>query len=123
MVPVSEEEFLFPGLVCDGCQKSLLVDESVRYVVDVKVYAAYDPMELTRADLKEDPRPKIEELIEACKNMSAEELEDQVYKEFRFHLCPACQKEYIREPLPEGLSASKAGEAAGEESPTDRTTS
>ena len=99
------------------------MDESVRYVVDVKVYAAYDPMELTRADLEQDTRPKIQDLIEACKRMSAEELEDQVYKEFRFHLCPPCQREYIREPLPDGLSARKAGEAAGEQSPTDRTTS
>lgn len=120
---MSDGELTFPGLGCDGCQKSLLVDESVRYVVEVRVYAAYDPMELTRDDLREDPRAKIADLIEACKRLSAEELEDQVYKEFRFHLCPSCQKEYIREPLPEGLGARKASEAAGDPDPDDRTPS
>jgi hypothetical protein len=31
--------------------------------------------------------------------MSPEEAQDQVYREFSFDLCPACQREYLRHPL------------------------
>lgn len=88
-----------PGISCDGCSRTLLVDESVRYVLDIRIYAAYDPMEITRADLGKDRAGEIQALVEACKKMTPEELEDQVYKELRFHLCPPCQKRYIRDPL------------------------
>ena len=121
---MSEEGFQIPGISCDGCQKSLLVDESVRYVVEVRVYAAYDPLEITRADLAADRREELEQILEACRTRSAEELEDQVYKEFRFHLCPPCQKKYIRDPLriqaAGGQVASPpAGEPAGEQDSAD----
>lgn len=91
-----------PGISCDACGKTLLVDESVRYVVDIKVYAAYDPMEITQADYEKDRSEEIRRLVEACKRMSAEELEDQVYRDFIFHLCPGCQKRYLKDPLGKG---------------------
>ena len=40
------------GISCDRCDKSLLVDEDVRYEVRIVVQAAYDPMEITREDLE-----------------------------------------------------------------------
>lgn len=101
-----------PGISCDGCGGTLLVDESVRYVVDIRVYAAYDPMEITQADYEKDHAAEIQRLVEACKGMSAQELEDQVYREFRFHLCPACQKRYLRDPLGRG-AASPSEETSG----------
>ncbi|MCZ6692062.1 MAG: hypothetical protein O7H41_20955 [Planctomycetota bacterium] len=93
------------GISCDACSKSLLVEESVRYVVDIRVYAAYDPLEITQQDYREDRREEIRQLLEACEKMSAEELEDQVYRSFRFHLCPGCQRRYLRGPL-DGLRGS-----------------
>jgi hypothetical protein len=84
---------------CDMCGKPLLADEDVRYVVKLEIYAAYDPMELTEADLEADHLEEISELVEEMKDMDPQELEDQVYKSFRFDLCPACQKQYIKDPL------------------------
>ena len=98
---MSEEDRRFAGIACDACNKSLLVEEAVRYVVDIRVYAAYDPMEITRKDLAEDHDAAFDRILEACNRMSPEELEDQVYKAFRFHLCPGCQKKYLRDPLGE----------------------
>lgn len=88
------------GFCCDRCGKPLLVDEEVRYVVDVRVYAAYDPMEITSDDLAADRRDEIRELTQKMREMDPKELEEQVYKRFTLELCPACQREYLKHPLP-----------------------
>jgi hypothetical protein len=89
------------GLVCDRCGRSLLVGEDVRYVVEVKVYAAYDVLEVTREDLERAGDPeRWRRLIDACTERSAQELEDEVYRAFRFDLCMGCQREYLKAPLP-----------------------
>jgi hypothetical protein len=67
--------------------------------VKVEVYAAYDPMEITAEDLEQDHSDQVNQLLENMKNLSAEEAEEQVYKKFRFDLCPACQARYLKDPL------------------------
>ncbi|HET6441794.1 MAG TPA: hypothetical protein VFH53_05395 [Phycisphaerae bacterium] len=89
---------------CDMCGKPLLADEDTRYVVKVEVYAAYDPMEITDADLAEDKSEEVQELLEQMADMDAEQLEDQVHKTFRFDLCLACQARYVQDPLSRGAS-------------------
>jgi len=84
---------------CDLCGKPLLVDEDVRYVVRVEVKAAYDPLELTREDLEKDHLAEIRKLVERMEGMDQQELEDQVFANFRFDLCPTCQKRYLQDPL------------------------
>ncbi len=93
-------------LTCDMCGKVLLADEDVRYVVRVEVYAAYDPMEITSADLAKDHGAEIRRLLEQAAEKDAEELEAEVYKQFRFDLCPSCQRNYVRDPL---LRAEREG--------------
>ena len=84
---------------CDMCGKDLLVDEDVRYVVKMEVYAAYDPMEISQEDLEKDHMEEISQLIDEMEDMDTQELEDGVYKSFRFDLCPSCQKKFVRRPL------------------------
>jgi len=97
------------GFVCDLCGKTLLVDEDVRYVVDIRVYAAYDPLELTAADLKKDHLAEMRRILEATKDRDPQEMEDEVFKQFIFHLCPGCQKQYLRDPLRRGSANTNAG--------------
>lgn len=84
---------------CDMCGKILLADEDTRYVLKIEVYAAYDPMEITSNDLQEDRSEEIEDLLDEMADMDAEEIEDQVYRTFRFDLCPQCQALYLKDPL------------------------
>ena len=49
---------------CDLCGKTLLADEDTRYVVKIEVYAAYDPMEITGDDLREDRSDEMQGLLE-----------------------------------------------------------
>jgi uncharacterized iron-regulated protein len=81
------------------CGKPLLVDSDVRYVARIEVFAAYDPMELTAADLERDHLKEIRKLAQELSQAEPQELEDQVYKSFLFDLCPACQKKYLKNPL------------------------
>jgi hypothetical protein len=81
------------------CGKGLLVDDPARYVVKIEVTAAYDPMELTEADLAEDKADEMHALIEQMADLSAEEARSQVHKTFRFDLCTACRKRYVKDPL------------------------
>ena len=90
------------GLNCDRCDKTLLLDEDVRYEVRIVVQAAYDPMEITRADLESSSEGDWRRLIEKLETLSAEEAQNQIYRELQFDLCPGCQKDYLRQPIPSG---------------------
>ena len=88
-------------LACDRCGRSLLAFEDVRYKLEIKVYAAYDPLELTKQALEEtDHDAEIKRLIEVLEKRDPEELEAEVHKELSFDLCLRCQKEYLKDPLP-----------------------
>lgn len=97
-------------LYCDMCGKPLLLDEDVRYEVKIEVYAAYDPMEMTEEDLEEDFEEEIHELIEEMKDIDEDELEEGVYKSFKFDLCAACHKIYLQDPLDLGSRGRGFGE-------------
>ena len=86
-------------LSCDMCGKTLLLDEEVRYIVNVEVFAAYDPLELTEEDMQRDYRKELRELVARMDKMDAEKAQDSVYRRFRFDLCMACQKKYLKDPL------------------------
>lgn len=84
---------------CDMCGRPLQSEADTRYVVKIEVHAAYDPLELTPEDLEEDRTEEMEELLEQMADLQAEEVENQVYKAFRYDLCPDCQAAYMKDPL------------------------
>lgn len=91
------------GLCCDRCGKALLADEPVRYLAEVKVYAAFDPMELTREDLAQDHRAEIARLCREIETRDPEELLDGVARAFKLDLCMGCQRallQYLRTKAP-----------------------
>ncbi len=88
------------GISCDRCSKSLLIDEEVRYTVKIVVQAAYDPMEISREDLKRSGEGEWADLLKKVEHLSEKEAQDQVHREFNFDLCPPCQKLYLETPLP-----------------------
>jgi hypothetical protein len=85
-------------LTCDRCGNGLLLDAPVRYEVRIEVKSAYDPLELTDEDLA-NAAGQLKQAVDAVQNLSAEEAQDEVYREFRFDLCRTCQKQYLKSPL------------------------
>jgi len=76
-----------------------LVDEDVRYILKMEVYAAYDPMELTGEDIAKEHSKELAERLEKMKGMNAGEAEDGVHKRMEFDLCAGCQREFVKNPL------------------------
>lgn len=87
------------GADCDRCREPLLVRSDVRYEVKIEVKAAYDPMEITDDDLDRDHRAEMAELLRRMEGLTEQEAQNQVYRAFRFDLCPRCQREFIKNPL------------------------
>jgi hypothetical protein len=85
---------------CDLCHKELLPGEDRRYVVKVDVFAAHDPAELTEADLDADHLDEVSQMIQEIEDGEAEPAElPPAQQKFRFDLCPACHKKFVRDPL------------------------
>ncbi len=100
--------------ICDLCGKSLKGNEVI-YELSIQVHAIYQPLHIDLVDLLEDHMDEIRRLIEELKDKDPQELQDQIYKTFKFHLCPACQRKYIKDPfapLRNGRDAD-VGEGAG----------
>ena len=87
------------GIVCDGCGEGLLLQESVRYVVKLEGYAAYDPLELTRQDVERDLTCEFRGVLEELENLEADAAQDQVHRSFQFDLCGSCWRRYVKDPL------------------------
>jgi hypothetical protein len=88
-------------VTCDLCGKELLPgDAHHRYVVKIEVFAAHDPAEITEADLEEDHMEAVSQLLREMEdNLADSEGVQPAYHNFRYDLCPECQKKFVRDPL------------------------
>lgn len=85
--------------LCDRCGQ-LIEERALRYIARIQVYAAYDPLQIDFADMTRDHTEEIKAVLKSCEELSEEELMRDVYVEFQFDLCRACQRSYIQDPLP-----------------------
>ena len=81
---------------CDLCGQQL---GERRYVAKLEVYPAFDPEEIDEDDLDADHLQEIAQMLEEMEETGKTQLEDCGSKEFRFDLCPACYRKYVRDPL------------------------
>ncbi len=81
---------------CDMCGK--LLDEQ-RFVVKVQIYPAFDPAELSSADLDVDHLHEIAELIAQADPLDPPLAEDVARREHRYDLCSTCRRRYVQDPL------------------------
>jgi hypothetical protein len=84
---------------CDLCGRDVA---DRRFVVKIEVFAAHDPAQLTDADLDDDPIDSLSQILEEAGDDA--DLSDQLppaRADFRYDLCPACHKKYVRSPLRE----------------------
>ncbi len=84
---------------CDGCGADLDRNGSGHFIVKVEAFAAAGKLEFTREELARDHEAEIRELMDDLANRSPDEIEDSVYRSFRYDLCTACHRRFIRSPL------------------------
>lgn len=83
---------------CDRC--NVLIPPHAHYVVRIDVFADPSMPEIDTGELEEmDFDETFRRLIEQMKQMSEQELQDQVHKRVEYRLCPRCQRAFLANPL------------------------
>lgn len=64
----------------------------------LEVYPAFDPAQVTEAELEAD---HLQEIAAQLKHLelSGEELQNLHAQEFRYDLCPRCHAQFVKDPL------------------------
>jgi hypothetical protein len=71
----------------------------LRYALKMSIFAAYDTLQIELSDLEKDCEDEIRKLVESMEDMNPKELEEDVFKQFKFDLCRRCQQRFIKKPL------------------------
>lgn len=75
--------------VCDSCGRELALTD-IHYILNLELYAAPQVV-MTEEESKKDHAKEIERLIEHLKDVDAKKLEEEVYINYRLHLCKKCR--------------------------------
>lgn len=93
---------------CDGCGLDLERDGSNHYILKMEAFAAAGRLDFSREEVERDHEAEMKRLIAELEKRSPDELEDQVYRNLRFDLCPECHRQFLLSPLAAlGTSAVK----------------
>jgi ribosomal protein L40E len=83
---------------CDIC--GARIEPHAHYIVRIDVFADPSVPPISTDDLDEiDAEKTISQLLEEMKNMSADELQDQVHRRFEYRICRSCQAKFLSNPL------------------------
>ena len=87
------------SLLCARCLKELVPGDHNFYVVNIEAFADPTPPTIREEDLNAaEIRKEIQRLIEDMRDLSEQELMDQVYRRFTIHLCESCYRQWIENP-------------------------
>ena len=84
---------------CDLCGRNLDPDDDLRYVVEIEIAAAFDPVANGESEDDRDHLQEIQDLLERLEDAEGDRIGDEVYQQMRFDLCPECRKRFVRRPL------------------------
>ncbi len=76
--------------VCDYCHREIDTDDMF-YELKLEMYAAPVLPDISEEDMEKDHTAEIEALIDAMDSMDVEELTDEVFECYVFHLCKDCR--------------------------------
>ena len=85
-------------VTCDLCASEVEVHAS--YVVRIDVYADPTVPPISTEEIQSmDFDQTVDDLMDQMKDMTAEDLQDTVHRQFEYRLCPACQRAFLANPL------------------------
>jgi hypothetical protein len=85
---------------CDLCGARMSANDPNRYILKIEAFAAAGPVEITQEDLRRDHKEEIRRLLDTLSRQSQDQIEDSVYRAFRYDLCTACHAKFLRQPTP-----------------------
>jgi hypothetical protein len=86
------------SLTCALCRRPIA--HGAHYVVRVDVFAdpAVPPVSAAAVDAM-DLEGEIDALLEQMKDMTSEELQDDVHRRFEYRVCSTCHKQVLANPM------------------------
>jgi hypothetical protein len=84
------------GYRCDVCGIRMSANDPNRYIVKIEAFASAGPVEITQEDLRKDHREEIRRLLDTLSRQSQDQIEDSVYRAFRYDLCIGCHARFLR---------------------------
>ncbi|MGE5608659.1 MAG: hypothetical protein ACM359_05370 [Bacillota bacterium] len=85
-------------LLCDICGRT--IPPHGHYVVRIEVFADPSIPAVSQEQIEEvDFEKALAELLAEMKDLSEEELQDQVHRQFEYRLCHDCQMKFLVNPL------------------------
>ena len=89
-----------PGqLLCHRCGALLTPGEGSFYVVRIEAFADPTPPDLDADESIADFATEWERLLDQMRDMSEQELMDQVYRRMTIQLCASCYARWIEDPV------------------------
>jgi len=83
---------------CDLCKREMGSDESLRYVVKMEIYAAFDPV-VVDDESDRDHLEEVQDMLDRLDDADDPNIGEDVYQQLRFDLCPECRRKFGRNPL------------------------
>lgn len=85
-------------LFCDRCSTVLTPGRGSFYLVKVEAMADPTPPAFTEGHLGRDVGREIDRLLHRMRDMTEQELLDQVYRRLMIYLCTPCYRRWIENP-------------------------
>ena len=96
-------------VVCDVC--GAVTPPHAHYIVRIDVYADPSVPAMSTEELEEtDFDQKFTDLLAQMKQLTADDLQDDVHRRFEFKLCRPCQRKFLANPLGMPRVRPKEGE-------------
>ena len=90
------------AVVCHRCGRRLHPGRGNCYVVRIEAFADPTPPSIPMDRLPSDPGEEIDRLIHLMRDMTEQELMDQVHRRLTIQLCGSCYQEWIEDPASRG---------------------
>jgi hypothetical protein len=90
---------------CDRCRKTIDPQDEVRYIVNLEVHAAIEPVDLDEDEDDRDYLEEIQEILEKLEDVADEPIRRHGSSQRTFDLCPACYRKFIQNPVGSDLHA------------------
>ncbi len=83
---------------CDRCQRRIQEDD-VRYVLNMEVQATLGQNDFEDAEEARTHLAELQDILARLDEDECEELENELYQQKQFDLCPECYKKFMQDPF------------------------
>ncbi len=84
---------------CDRCKRQIDSQVEFRYVVRLEVRAALDFGPGMEDEADRDHLMELHEILESAEDADSDLIDDDLYQQLRYDLCPECYRKFMRCPM------------------------